>query len=68
MKQKGTGRARHGDRKSPIWVGGGVAHGPKNTRNYKKKINKKMNTKALFTVLSEKFKAGRILFVDNITP
>ncbi len=67
-KQKGTGRARHGDRKSPIWVGGGVAHGPKNTRNYKKKINKKMNAKALFTVLSEKFKAGRILFVDNITP
>ncbi len=67
-KQKGTGRARHGDRKSPIWVGGGVAHGPKNLRNYKKKINKKMNAKALFTVLSEKFKAGRILFVDNLTP
>jgi large subunit ribosomal protein L4 len=65
-KQKGTGRARHGDRKSPIWVGGGVAHGPKNTRNYKKKINKKMNAKALFTALSEKFKAGRILFVDNM--
>ncbi len=66
-KQKGTGRARHGDRKSPIWVGGGVAHGPKNTRNYKKKINKKMNTKALFTVLSEKMKAGRILFVDKFS-
>jgi large subunit ribosomal protein L4 len=67
-KQKGTGRARHGDRKSPIWVGGGVAHGPRNERNYKKKINKKMNTKALFTALSEKMKAGRILFVDNLTP
>jgi len=63
-KQKGTGRARHGDKKSPIWVGGGVAHGPKNVRNYKKKINKKMNTKALFTALSEKLRAGRILFVE----
>lgn len=66
-KQKGTGRARHGDKKSPIWVGGGVAHGPKNDRNYKKKINKKMNAKALFTALSEKFKAGRILFVEDMT-
>jgi len=66
-KQKGTGRARHGDRKSPIWVGGGVAHGPKNTRNYKKKINKKMNAKALFTVLSEKMKDGRILFIDKLS-
>jgi large subunit ribosomal protein L4 len=65
-RQKGTGRARHGDSQSPIWVGGGVAHGPKNTRNYKKKINKKMNAKALFTVLSEKFKAGRVLFVEDL--
>lgn len=67
-KQKGTGRARHGDRQSPIWVGGGVAHGPRNERNYKKKINKKMNAKALFTALSEKFRAGRILFVEDLTP
>ena len=67
-KQKGTGRARHGDRKSPIWVGGGVAHGPKNTRNYKKKINKKMNAKALFTALSDKMRAGQILFVEDIAP
>ncbi len=67
-KQKGTGRARHGSKRSPIWVGGGVAHGPNSERNYKKKINKKMNTAALFTLLSEKFRKGQILFVDNITP
>jgi large subunit ribosomal protein L4 len=67
-KQKGTGRARHGSKRSPIWVKGGVAHGPNPDRNYKKKINKKMNAKALFTVLSEKFRNGEVLFVDNITP
>ncbi len=67
-KQKGTGRARHGSKRSPIWVKGGVAHGPTPDRNYKKKINKKMNTAALFTLLSEKFRKGQILFVDNISP
>lgn len=65
-KQKGTGRARHGDRQSPIWIGGGVAHGPKAEKNYKKKINKKMKNKALFTALSKKYKDGNILFVDNL--
>ncbi|MCC7469841.1 MAG: 50S ribosomal protein L4 [Bacteroidetes bacterium] len=67
-QQKGTGRARHGSKRSPIWVKGGVAHGPTNERNFKKKINKKMNAKALFTVLSEKFRSGQILFVDDIAP
>jgi large subunit ribosomal protein L4 len=67
-KQKGTGRARHGSKRSPIWVKGGVAHGPNPERNYKKKINKKMNAAALFTLLSEKLRKGQILFVDNITP
>jgi len=66
-KQKGTGRARHGSTRSPIWVGGGVAHGPRNTQNYSRKINKKTKTKALFTVLSRKFKDGEILFIDNLT-
>jgi large subunit ribosomal protein L4 len=64
--QKGTGRARHGSRRSPIWVGGGVTHGPTNERNYKKKINKKMKAKALFTVLSEKMRNGEVVFVDKI--
>jgi large subunit ribosomal protein L4 len=66
-KQKGTGRARHGSKRSPIWVGGGVAHGPTNERNYKKKINKKMNVKALFTLLSEKFRKGQVLFIEDIS-
>lgn len=66
-KQKGTGRARHGSMRSPIWVGGGVAHGPRNERNYDKKINKKMKTKAFFTLLSKKFKDGQVLFVDALS-
>lgn len=66
-KQKGTGRARHGSRQSPIWVGGGVSHGPRNERDYSRKINKKMKTKALFTALSKKFKDGEIVFLDEIS-
>ncbi len=64
-RQKGTGRARHGSRRSPIWVGGGITFGPTNDRNFNKKINKKMRTKALFVVLSQKLRDGEILFVDN---
>lgn len=65
-KQKGTGQARHGSRRSPIWVKGGVAHGPNSDRNYSKKINKKMNAKALFTAISKKMKDGEVLFVDSL--
>ena len=57
-KQKGTGRARHGSSRSPIWKGGGVTHGPLAEKNYKQKINKKMSAKALATVLSAKLKDG----------
>ena len=66
-QQKGTGRARHGSRRSPIWVGGGVAHGPRNDKNFSRKINRKTKTKALFTILSKKFKDGEILFVDTFS-
>ena len=65
-RQKGTGRARHGSRRSPIWRTGGVAHGPRNEKDYSRKINKKMRTKALFIVLSRKFKDGEIIFVDSL--
>jgi len=64
-RQKGTGRARHGSSRSPIWVGGGVAHGPNGLKNYGRKVNKKMKIKALYTILSRKYKDGEILFVDK---
>lgn len=65
-KQKGTGQARHGSSRSPIWVGGGVTHGPLAEKNYKRKISKKMRAQALFSVLSKKMKDGEILFVDSL--
>lgn len=65
-KQKGTGRARHGSRRSPIWRSGGVSHGPRSDKNYDKKISKKMKAKALYTVLSRKLRDGQILFVDSL--
>jgi large subunit ribosomal protein L4 len=66
-QQKGTGRARHGSTRSPIWVGGGVTHGPRNDKSYDRKVNKKMKAKALFTILSDKYKNSQILFVDDIS-
>lgn len=66
-KQKGTGRARHGSSRSPIWVGGGVTHGPLSAKNYKRKITKSMRAQALFSVLSKKLKDNEILFVDSLT-
>ncbi len=65
-KQKGTGRARHGSTRSPIWVGGGVTGGPRNEKNFERKVSQKMKTKALYTILSRKLKDGEILFVDSI--
>ena len=63
--QKGTGRARHGSSRSPIWKGGGVTHGPRSDRDYSQAIPKKMRAKALFMALSRKLKDGEILFVDS---
>ncbi len=63
--QKGTGRARHGSSRSPIWKGGGVTHGPRAEKNYSQVIPKKMRAKALFMALSRKFKDGQIMFVDS---
>jgi large subunit ribosomal protein L4 len=65
-RQKGTGRARHGSTRSPIWVGGGVTHGPRNDKNYERTITKKMKAKALYTILSRKFRDGEVLFVEKV--
>ena len=64
--QKGTGRARHGSIRSPIWKGGGVTHGPTKEKNYSKKINKKMKQKALFAVLSQKLRDKEVLMLDAL--
>ncbi|MDO8522097.1 MAG: 50S ribosomal protein L4 [bacterium] len=64
-QQKGTGRARHGSIRSPIWKGGGVTHGPLKEKVYAREIPKKMRAKALFAALSRKFRDGEILFVNS---
>lgn len=66
-RQKGTGRARHGSSRSPIWVGGGVTHGPRNEKNYIKLIPRRMKGVALVSLLSKKFKEGEIAFVDSLS-
>ncbi len=60
-KQKGTGRARHGSSRSPIWIHGGVSHGPRSEKDYSKKINDKMKLKALSVVLSARGKDGTMM-------
>lgn len=66
-QQKGTGRARHGSIRSPLWRKGGVTHGPLKGEVFERKVNKKMKAKALYTILSAKFKKGEILFVDDLS-
>jgi large subunit ribosomal protein L4 len=65
-RQKGTGRARHGSNRSPIWKGGGVTHGPTKEANFKRKINRKMAQKAMYVVLSEKQRAGQVAVIDSL--
>ena len=65
-RQKGTGRARHGSRRSPIWKGGGVTFGPTKERVFEKKIPKKMRRKALLMVLSAKAKENLILILEKL--
>ncbi len=65
-KQKGTGRARAGSSRSPIWRAGGVTFGPTKDRNFKQKINQKMKQKALFMVLSDKVSNQGLVVLDHL--
>jgi large subunit ribosomal protein L4 len=64
-RQKGTGRARHGSSRSPIWAGGGVAHGPK-PRDYSIRVNKKMRKAALRSALADAAQSGKLSVVDGL--
>ena len=64
-KQKHTGRARHGSTRSPLWIGGGVTFGPRNTRVWHKKVNKKAKYAALRMVLSSKVSADQLVVLDG---
>ncbi len=64
-RQKGTGRARHGSKRAPIFVGGGVAHGPK-PRSYEKDMPRKMRRAALRSALTVKARSGDIVVLDKL--
>lgn len=64
-RQKGTGRARHGSRRAPIFVGGGVAHGPR-PRDYTKDMPRKMRRAALRSALTIKAQAGDLVIIDKL--
>ncbi|MAJ17238.1 MAG: 50S ribosomal protein L4 [Opitutia bacterium TMED67] len=64
-RQKGTGRARVGQKRNPIWRGGGVAHGPK-PRVYIKKLNKKVRDLAVRKSFTERVKSGEVLILDGL--
>ena len=65
-KQKGTGRARAGSSRSPIWKGGGVVFGPTPARNFKKRVNKKEKRKALLMAFSTKAMNKEVVIVDDL--
>lgn len=64
-RQKGTGRARVGSVRTPVWRKGGVVFGPRNERNYSQKINKKVNTKAILATLSRKLQDSQVVAVES---
>jgi large subunit ribosomal protein L4 len=65
-KQKGTGRARHGSIRSPLWAKGGITFGPRAERNFKLNINKKINRKAILTALSSKVRDNEIIIFEDL--
>lgn len=66
-RQKGTGRARHGSIRSPLWKGGGIIFGPRKEREFTKAINKKMKRKALFMVLTDKVKDNNLVVLEKLS-
>jgi len=65
-RQKGTGRARHGDAYAPIFVGGGIAHGPTGEQNYKMKLSKILRRKALLLALTKKLESKELVIVEGL--
>ena len=65
-RQKGTGRARHGSTRSPIWKGGGAAHGPQ-PRDYSQRTNKKMKRGALCSALTDTLQSGKLALVVSLS-
>lgn len=65
-RQKHTGRARHGSIRSPLWIGGGVSHGPRNERVFAKKINRKMRRAAIAAILSKRLADKEIKIVESL--
>ena len=65
-KQKGTGRARHGSTRSPIWVGGGVTFGPRKDRTFDLKINKKIRKQAICMVLSDRVRDDHFIVIESL--
>ncbi|MBI4122786.1 MAG: 50S ribosomal protein L4 [Parcubacteria group bacterium] len=65
-RQKGTGRARAGSIRSPLWRGGGITFGPRKDKVFLQKINKKLRRKALFMALSEKARRSQIIILDEL--
>ncbi|OGD56094.1 50S ribosomal protein L4 [Candidatus Berkelbacteria bacterium RBG_13_40_8] len=65
FRQKGTGRARAGSSRSPLWVGGGVTFGPRKTRNYSKRVLKKIRSRSLRMLLSDKIKNKKFIILKD---
>ncbi len=65
-RQKGTGRARHGSIRSPLWVGGGVTHGPTKEKSFSLNIPQKMRQGAVFAILSKRMADGEVKLIDSL--
>lgn len=66
FRQKGTGNARAGSSRSPIWIGGGITFGPRSNRNYHQRIPKKMRNKAVRMIFTQKIKENKIIILKEI--